>query len=123
MKVNPGKCHILLSTKNPSDVHLDGACTTSSSSKKLLGITKDSDLKFDQNISGLCNKGSKNINALCRIGSSMYLRKRRIVIETFVESSLNYCSLIQMFDSRILNNKIYRLYERALSIVYSDYKS
>ena len=123
MKVNPGKCHILLSTKNPTDVHLEGACITSSSCEKLLGITKDSDLKFDQHISDLCNKGSKNINALCRIRSYMYLEKRRIVIETFVESSLNYCPLIQMFDSRILNNKIYRLYERALSIVYSDYKS
>ena len=123
MKVNPGKCHILLSTKNPTDVHLEGTCITSSSCKKLLGITKDSDLKFDQNISDLCNKGSKNINALCRIRSSMYLEKRRIVIETFVESSLNYCPLIQMFDSRILNNKIYRLCERVLSIVYSDYKS
>ena len=50
-KVNPGKCHILLSTKNPTDVHLEGACITSSSCEKLLGITKDSDLKFDQHIS------------------------------------------------------------------------
>ena len=123
MKVNPGKCHILLSTKNPTDVHLEGACITSSSCEKLLGITKDSDLKFDQHISDLCNKGSKNINALCRIRSYMSLEKRRIVIETFVESKLNYCPLIRMLHSRILNNKIYRLYERALSIVYSDYKS
>ena len=42
MKVNPGKCHILLSTKNPTDVHLEGACVTSSWYKKLLGTTKDS---------------------------------------------------------------------------------
>ena len=123
MKVNPGKYYILLSTKNPTDVHLEAACIKSSSCEKLLGITKDSDLKFDQHISHLWNNGSKKINALCRIRSYMYLEKRRIVIETFVESNLNYCPLIQMFDSRILNNKIYRLYERALSIVYSDYKS
>ena len=57
----------------------------SSSCEKLLGITKDSDLKFDQHISDLCNKVSKNINALCRIRSYMSLEKRRIVIETFVE--------------------------------------
>ena len=30
MKVNPGKCHILLSAKNPIDVDLEGACITSS---------------------------------------------------------------------------------------------
>ena len=123
MKVNPGKFHILLSTKNPTDVHLEGACITSSSCEKLLGITKYSDLKFDQHISDLSNKVSKNINALCRIRSYISLEKRRIVIEMFVESKLIYCPLIWMLHSRILNNKIYRLYQRALSIVHSDYKS
>ena len=59
MKVNPGKCHILLSTKSPTDVHLERACITSSSSEKLFGIAKDSDLKFGQHISDLCNKVSK----------------------------------------------------------------
>ena len=59
MKVNPGKCHILLSTKNAIDVHLEGACITSSSREKVLGITKDFDLKFDKHISDLCDKVSK----------------------------------------------------------------
>ena len=59
MKVNPGKYHILLSTKCPTDVHLEGACIMSSSYEKLLGITIDSDLKFDKHISDLSNKVSK----------------------------------------------------------------
>ena len=59
MKVNPGKCHILLSPKNPINVHLQGACITSSSWEKLLGITIDSDLKFAKYISDLCDKVSK----------------------------------------------------------------
>ena len=59
MTVNPGKCHILLSTKTATDVHLEGACITSSSCEKLLGITIDSDLKFDKHISNLCDKVSK----------------------------------------------------------------
>ena len=75
-------------------MHLEGACITSSSCEKLLGITKDSDLKFDQHISDLFNKGSKNVNALCQIRSYMSLEKCRIVIETFAESNLNYCSII-----------------------------
>ena len=57
MKVNLGKCHILLSTKNVIDVHLEGACITSSSREELLGITRD--LKFDKHISDLCYKVSK----------------------------------------------------------------
>ena len=59
MKVNPGKCHILLSTKNAIDVHLEGACITSISCEKLLGITIDSALKFDKHISDLRDKVSK----------------------------------------------------------------
>ena len=92
MKVNPGKCHILISTKNPVDVHLEGACIPSSSCGKLLGI--DSDLKFDKHISDLCDKVSKKINALCRVTGYMPQEKRRIVMKTFVESQFNYCPLI-----------------------------
>ena len=123
MKVNPGKCHILLSTKNAIDVHLEGACITSSSCEKLLGITIDSDLKFDKHIYDLCDKVSKKINALCRVTGYMSLEKRRIVMKTFAESQFNYCPLMWMLHSRTLNNKINRLHERALRIVYSDYKS
>ena len=48
MKVNPGKCHILLNTENPIDVHLEWTCIKFSSCEKLLGITIDSNLKFDK---------------------------------------------------------------------------
>ena len=53
----------------------------------------------------------------------MSLEKRRIVMKTFAESQFNYCPLIWMLHSRTLNNKINCLHERALRIVYSDYKS
>ena len=59
MKVNPGKRHILLSTKNAIDVHLEGACITSSSCEKLFETTIDSDLKFDKPISDLYDKVTK----------------------------------------------------------------
>ena len=53
----------------------------------------------------------------------MSLDKRRMVMKAFTESQFNYCPLIWMFHSRTLNNKINHLHERALRIVYSDYKS
>ena len=63
MKVNPGKCYILFSTKNAIDLHLEGESITSSSCEKLRGIKIDSDLKFDKHIFDLGDKGSKKINA------------------------------------------------------------
>ena len=123
MKANQGKCHLLLSTKSPEVVSIDGIQITSSTAETLLGITIDSELNFENHLSAICNKVSRKINALGRIANSMSLEKRRIVMKTFIESQFNYCPLIWMFHSRTINNKINRLHERALRIVYSDFKS
>ena len=74
--------------------------------EKLLAITIDSDLKFDKKISDLCDKGSRKINALCRVTGYMSLEKSKIVMKTFVKSQFNYRSLIWMLHSRTLNIKL-----------------
>ena len=96
---------------------------TSSTAETLLGITIDSELNFENHLSAICNKVSRKINALVWIVNYMPLEKRRVVIKTFIESQFSYCPLIWMFHSRIMNNKINRLHERALRIFYSYFKS
>ena len=113
MKVNPGKCHILLSTNNPIGVHLEGACITSSLCEKLLGITINSDLT---------NKFLTNAIHYAEL-QIMSLEKRRIVMKTFFKSQFNYCPLIWILHSRTFHIKTNRLHKRALRIVYSNYKS
>ena len=120
---NPGKSHILLSSKKPEIVSVDGISIAASSHEKLLGVIIDSELKFENHITEICLKASKKINALCRISSFMSLEKRRTLMKAFIESQFNYCPLIWMFHSRSLNNKINRIHERALRTVYSDYNS
>ena len=66
---------------------------------------------------------SRKINALWQIANYMSLKKCRIVMKTFTESRYSYCPLIWMFHSRTINNKINCLHDRALRIVYSDFKS
>ena len=39
-------------------------------------------------------------------------------MKAFITSQFNYCPLVWMFHSRTLNNKINKLHERALRIVY-----
>ena len=41
-------------------------------------------------------------------------------MNTFVKSQFNYCPLIWMFHNRTLNNKINKLHESGLRIVYRD---
>ena len=43
-------------------------------------------------------------------------------MKTFIESQFNYCPLVWMFHNRTINNKINRLHERALRLVYKDEK-
>ena len=123
LKTNPGKCRLLLSSKTPTDVSIGYASIKTSSKATLLGILIDSELSFDQHISSICSKASKKLHALGRIASFMSFNKRRTLMKAFIESQFNYCPLIWMFHSRTMNNKINRIHERALRLVYSDHVS
>ena len=47
---------------------------------------------------------------------------KRILFKGFFESQFKYCPLTWMFYSRNTDNKINLLHERALRLVYDDYK-
>ena len=123
MKANPGKNHVLLSSNIQRVVPFDNVQITSSLNEKLLGITFDLKLKFEEHISKICNIVNKKLNALHRIANHMSLDKRKMLLTAFIESQFSYCPLIWMFHSRTLNNKINILHEKALRIVYSDFKA
>ena len=48
------------------------------------------------------------------------LIKRRTLFKAFVESQFTYCPVVSIFHNRHTNNKINRLHERDLTIVYDD---
>ena len=87
---------------------------------KLLGITLDNKVTFQEDITKLCKKVSGKIHALSRISNYMEHNKLKILIRTFIKNEFNYCPLTWMFHNRTLNNKINKLHERALRIVYSN---
>ena len=53
--------------------------------KKLLGVTIDSELKLENHIKELSLKVGKKNNAPCRISSSTSLGKRRTLMKEFIE--------------------------------------
>ena len=69
MKANPGKSHILRSNKKTEKVNINDVVLTSNVEEKLLGITLDSELKFEKHIIDICNKASQKIYVLSRITS------------------------------------------------------
>ena len=60
MKANPGKCHLLLSTKSREAVSIDGIQIKSSTAETLLSITIDSELNFDNHLSAIVRSQQKN---------------------------------------------------------------
>ena len=123
MKANPDKCHLLLSTKNEHNAKISKFNIKNSKSEKLLGVTIDSELKFDEHINSLCAKTNQKLSALSRLVPFMNLNKRKTLMSAFISSQFQYCKLIWMNHSRKLNNKINRVHEKALRITYKDHKS
>lgn len=91
-----------------------------SQQEKLLGVTIDKDLKFNSHISNICKMAHRKITALGRISKLISLNKRKHLFKAFIEAQFAYCPLVWMFHDRSLHNKINRLHERALRIVYKD---
>ena len=58
MKANPGNCYNLLSNKKTDKVEINDVVLTSSVEENLLGITLDSELKFEKHITDILNKAS-----------------------------------------------------------------
>ena len=122
MKLNQSKCHFL--TCGSSEhlwVKVGNEMIWESQSEKLLGMTVDKNLNFNSHLKILCAKVNQKVSALARIINILPFQKRHIILKTFIESQFSYCPLVWMFCSRKMNNKINRIHERALRLVYQDY--
>ena len=120
-KMNADKCHLLICNHcDDLSVNIDNETILGSKDVKLLGITIDNKLDFGKHVAKLCSKVSLKLHALARISSFIHADKLRIIMKAFIESQFGYCPLIWMFHSRMLNNRINNLHERALRIVYKN---
>ena len=77
MQDTADKCHVLLNTSNELIVKINEVQIKNSQSEKLLGITIDNDLKFEDHINNICRKASAKISALSRTAPYMDLQKRK----------------------------------------------
>ena len=89
---------------------------------KLLGIIIDNELKFDDHITKICRKAKSKLSALSRLGRYLSLKEKKLLYMSFIEAQFKYCPTTWMFWSPSSNNKINKLQERALRLVYDDYE-
>ena len=121
LKANPDKFHLILSENDTSiSIEIADFIIENQQSAKLLGIRIDNKLTFNKHVSDLCSKASQKLHALARVRSYMSMKQSKIIMKTFILSHFGYCPLIWMMHSRSLNNRINRIHERALRLVYKD---
>ena len=104
-------------------VDINGATIICQHTVTLLGIKIDNKLNFNGHISTICKKVSLKLHVLARVSRFMDQDKLRLLMKAFIESQFSYCPLVWMFHSRKLNNRINKLHERALRLVYKDSSS
>ena len=114
MKGNTDKCHLIVSTDEPTEIRVGESLIKNSTCEKLLGVKIDNRLNFDICVKGLCKKTNNKLRALARATPYMSLKKKKILMKSFFNVQFNYCPLIWMLHSRSNNYKIKHLHERCL---------
>ena len=76
----------------------------------LLGINIDFMLKFDDYISEICKKASKQLAVLKRLGSFLTKQGKLVIYNSFIASNFSYCPLLGISVVRLaqINSRKYR---------------
>ena len=123
MDANADKFQFLAMDRNglvPSSISVQGHTIPSCDNINVLGITLDSKLKFNEHISKICTKASRQINALKRISKHLNEESRLQIFKTFIASNFTYCPITWMFCGKKNSRKLEKIQERALRFVYND---
>ena len=128
MIVNPVKFQAIVVKRNNKmkdsySLNINQEVINSENSVKLLGIEIDNKLSFENHISYLVKKASNQLNAISRIQKFMGFKEKEILLNSFVHSNFNYCSLVWHFCSAKSVKKIEKIQERALRILYNEISS
>ena len=126
MIVNPDKFKAIIINRNrkidiPKTFSIGDNEIKIQNSVKLLGIEIDFKLNFDLHIRNLCKSSSQQLNALIRLKSFLGFNERKVLINSFIISSFNYCPLIWFISSAKSVVKIEGLQKRALRFLHNDY--
>ena len=122
MKANADKFHLLVTSDTDVTAKIGELDLKNSREEKLLVVKIDSKPSFENHVSSPCKNASQKLHALRRVINFMDLAKRKSLMKVFITTQLNYCPLIWMFHSRQLNNRINKIKERALRLLYKHHK-
>ena len=104
MIVNPGKFQAIIFDKHKGNhtirtVNINQKEIKAVVKVKLLGIEIDGKLNFNHHINNICKSASNQLNALIRLKHLLGFKEKKVLVNAFVMSNFNYCSLVWNFSS------------------------
>ena len=127
MLANPEKFQFMMISRDENCsrrlILNDSTVIVSDDHVKLLGIVIDNKLHVSLHVSSNCKKASRHLNTLARISNYLDVSTRRTIYDSFVAGNFNYCPLVWHICGATNNNKIEKIQERCLRIIYKDYES
>ena len=123
LQAKSGKSHVMLTKDNKLKINIKDSLISNEKIVKLLGETVDNKFSFEPHFSLVCKKISQKIHALAKVSKFISKKKLRFIVKAFILSQFSYYPLVWMCHSRTLDNKINKLHERALRLVYDDKQS
>ena len=90
MKATADNCCVLLSASNGLTVKINGVQIKNCLFEKLLGITIDNDLKFEDHINNICRKANAKLSAFSRKAPHRDLPKRKQIINAQFKSQVRW---------------------------------
>ena len=89
----------------------------------LPGMTIDSQLNFDKQVSLICKKVNNQLNVMIRFRKLVNTSNRLTSYKAFVLPHFQYCSVVWHFCSSRNSEKLESLNKRALRVVFNDRES
>ena len=89
-----------------------------------MGVTIDSNLSFSEHVTIFVQLPIVNY-MLCHVflNIKISLKKRHILMTSFIISQSSYCSLMRITHSRGFNNRINHIHERVLCILCKNFST
>ena len=122
MKLNPDKCKLIVAGRKDHQVSIKvGESDVKENSwVKLLGVHIDNKLTFRMYLIKKLKQANSKLAVIKRNKGFISSCQIKILLSSFVHSQLAYAPLVWMFHNKDLHNKINRVHERALRILYED---
>ncbi len=104
-------------------VNIDNTVLSPSSNIKILGVTIDECLTFNEHINIICSNAARQLNAIKRLQCNLDKESGLAIYRSYILSNFNYCPLVWYFCGIQNSRNMEKIQERALRFAYVDYES